>query len=129
MSDNAKSGQARRLKWTPELIARLGTVPDKVLAAEIGCDPGSVRSKRLKLHIDALHRSSGVVVLRGDAITKLEELAPLLAAEFRARGLPIARVELWQAAEWAINQALAIAKRSNVRALYDARQEKTNDHR
>ena len=42
-----------RINWTPELLAKLGTVPDSELAAEIGCERKTVSYRRECLKIPA----------------------------------------------------------------------------
>lgn len=39
------------LQWTPAIIARMGTVPDRVLAAEMGATPSAVAWQRRRLGI------------------------------------------------------------------------------
>lgn len=42
-----------RVDWTPDLLAKLGTVPDSELAAEIGCERKTVSYRRECLNIPA----------------------------------------------------------------------------
>jgi len=50
-----RDGRAARQPWTPELIRRLGTVPDAVIAKEMGLTRAAVAAHRTRLGILPCH--------------------------------------------------------------------------
>ena len=95
------------MKWTPEIEAKLGTVPDKTIAAEIGCSVQAVYQRRRKLGIPACsprenspHMSREAVQrLRGAVIRALEYHAGThgcsRSAIARAAGVSLRQVGRW----------------------------------
>jgi hypothetical protein len=72
----------REAKWTSEALARLGTVPDRVLARELGRSRNSVAIMRRALGIDAVDLRAWDGVVRPQPLSP-EELRRRLDA-FRA---------------------------------------------
>lgn len=58
-------------EWTPELVARIGTISDAALAKEMGFTEGTVREKRLSLGIQSYRATCHVEVPCGTCGTKI----------------------------------------------------------
>lgn len=110
-----------RHPWPDDTDRRLLNEPAKLLAEEWGIPLPIIYSRRTKLRASQSNARSHVplvVSIDEDLERKIRQLEPILAAEFRAKGLPVKRLESWQIIEWSINQALAAAKHNRTRALY-----------
>lgn len=117
-----------KYQWPADADDRVLVEPVQRLAEEWGIPPASIYDRRAQAR-----RRAGLPVdrpryrdsphLDADTLKMVRELEPIVAAEFRARGLPVKRLESWQVIAWALSQALTQAKRSNVRALYTAKKD------
>ncbi len=102
---------------------RLLVEPVIKLAAEWDVPTAMLYARRTELRKRGLLSAGALssknsIRLDAETLAKVVELEPLASRAMREMGLPVRRLEPWQVVEWALNQALAQAKRSNIRALY-----------
>lgn len=107
------------VQWTPEMDSKLGTGTDEEIAADLGVTRMAVTMRRQRLGVPpqrAVHLSylkgegstSGVVTLTAhvseEVRRKADELREPLLAKYKAAGLPMREITMWQVMEFAVNK-------------------------
>ncbi len=76
-----------RLEWTPELIAKIGTMSDAKLARELGIKPGTVTHRRRLLGIEPFRRQRAARQWSSADIALLGKMSDRVVAEITGRSL------------------------------------------
>lgn len=115
--DAGQSASRQYAAWTPEMIALLGTDDDQTIADQLGLTRQAVQYKRRRLRIEAKYprpqymtgnATDGVVALTAHVSEEVRAKASMCAEwmleEYKAAGLPMRKVSIWQAMEIAVNR-------------------------
>jgi hypothetical protein len=76
-----------RLEWTPELIAKIGTMSDAKLARELGIKPGTVTHRRRLLGIEPFRRQRAARKWSSADIALLGKMSDREVAEITGRSI------------------------------------------
>jgi len=107
------------VKWSPEMDSKLGTGTDEDVANGLGVKRMAVTMRRQRLGISPLRpihlsylkgegSTSGVVTLTAhvseEVRRKADDLREPLLAKYKASGLPMREITMWQVMEFAVNK-------------------------
>lgn len=116
--DRKIASSRTQVRWTPEMDKLLGTDTDVAVGEQLGVERMAVTLRRQRLGVGpfrAVHLSylkgestTGVVTLTAhvseEVRRKADELRDPILAKYKAAGLPMREITMWQVMEFAVNK-------------------------